>query len=229
MGRNKERYLSFTFDDGCINSAKKVDRILHPHKATFYIVTGWVRPDSVPVSDFSNIHTDHGHIDDWRKLASKGHDIASHTVSHVLPTNPDAEREYNESLDYIKKIHKEPYNFAFPYDVKSLSKMTCYDSVRIGGEGMVYNDLESIDLYNIRSWSPIIQKISEKEIWKLINKAPNNSWLVLEMHALDGEGLFPWPSDDLERLKDFIINCGFSIKTIGEMVNLIRKTQSSLR
>ena len=82
------------------------------------------------------------------------------------------------------------------------------------------------------SWryeTPIIQKINEKKIWKLINKAPSNSWLVLEMHALDGEGLFPWPSDDLERLKDFIINCGFSIKTIGEMVNLIRKTQSSLR
>ena len=54
-----KRFLSFTFDDGFINGAKKIDRILNPYKGTFYIVTGWVHPDNVPF-DLSHEGADRG-------------------------------------------------------------------------------------------------------------------------------------------------------------------------
>ena len=43
------------------------------------------------------------------------------------------------------------------------------------------------------------------------------------MHNLDGEGLFPWPSAALKRLVDIILKEKFEIKTVGDMVKLLKK------
>src|SRR5581483_8030235 len=103
------KVLSLTFDDGLLATAKKVD--LLPYKATFYIVTGWVRPNMVPILDAWNQDRDHGGLDDWIALSKKGHDVQSHTVSHrtccwyKTASRADIEYEYNESLNFIKLIH----------------------------------------------------------------------------------------------------------------------------
>ena len=221
--KNK-RFLSFTFDDGAINGARKVDRILTPYKATFYIVTGWVKPNNVEINDYSNKDTDHGSLEDWKDLSSKGHDIASHTVSHILPDDPKAAREYEESFDFIKKIHRGPYNFSFPNDKEGEVDLSYYDSVRVGKKKITYNSLENINLQRIISWGPIIQRMSEGKIYQTIKKAPLSSWTVLEMHSLDGEGLFPWPSKALKRLVKFVLKQDFEIKTVSNMVNLLKNS-----
>jgi len=45
------KVLTFTFDDGLIESAHAVDRILGEDKATFFLTTGWVLPNTVPIED----------------------------------------------------------------------------------------------------------------------------------------------------------------------------------
>ncbi|PIN93322.1 hypothetical protein COU54_03505, partial [Candidatus Pacearchaeota archaeon CG10_big_fil_rev_8_21_14_0_10_31_24] len=107
------RYVSFTFDDGFIAGAQKVAKIIHPHKATFYLVTGWVKPNSIEIKDEYNIDADHGDIKQWQKLAQLGHEIGSHTVSHPIPQEADLD-EYIQSLDYLKHFHSGPYSLAMP-------------------------------------------------------------------------------------------------------------------
>jgi len=174
--------------------------------------------------DLSHEGSDRGSLSEWKELSKKGHDIGSHTVTHILPDSKDAEREYKESFEFIKKIHNGPYNFSFPKDVESKRDLSFYDSVRIGCKEITYNNLDDMNLDRIISWSPIIQIESEKKILKKLKKAPLNSWLIIEMHSLDGEGPFPWPSKALKRLLSFIIEQKFEIKTVSEMVNLIKNS-----
>ena len=56
---------------GYINGAIKMDQILHPYKATFYIIVGYL----------DNI-SGRGDVSDWQVLPDKGHDIGSHTITH---------------------------------------------------------------------------------------------------------------------------------------------------
>src|SRR5947209_749954 len=62
------RFVSITFDDGLIAGARKAVGILEEFKlsATFYLVTGWIRPREVPwIRDPWNKGLDHGSWRDW--------------------------------------------------------------------------------------------------------------------------------------------------------------------
>lgn len=221
----EERYLTFTFDDGYILGARKIDKILHPYKATFYLVTGWVRPNNLAIRDEYNIGADHGNVEDWKELVKKGHDIGSHSVSHTRPDDfsGDAEalkKEFAESLEFIKKIHPGPYSLSFPYN-RAMEIDALYDSVRLGYAGCIYNRLESVDLHRITSWSPWPGSMWEKRIFWKIGRLPGRSWLVLNLHSVDGEGWHPWTSASLQKLKDYVLARGFEIKTMAEMTRIL--------
>jgi len=220
--KSRKRYLSFTFDDGFIDGAKKVDKILYPYNATFYIVTGWVRPNNVPVDDDFNKGADHGSIEDWVTLSGKGHDIGSHTVSHAAEKEPDSECEYKKSLDFIKQIHDGPYNFSCPHHVEVKASMPYYDTVRIGRDKRIYNDFGEVNMHRLISWEPSGNPVYERKAFKTIAEIPGNSWMILSMHSLDGEGWNPWGSDALNRLKDYALKCGYNIKSVAQMVEILR-------
>jgi hypothetical protein len=55
VSRQTMKYLTFSFDDGFIESARVVDRILGKDKATFFLTTGWVLPNTVPILDPLNV------------------------------------------------------------------------------------------------------------------------------------------------------------------------------
>ncbi len=225
-----ERYLTFTFDDGYILGAKKIDRILHPFKATFYLVTGWVRPNNLTVKDEYNQGSDHGSLEDWKDLAKAGHDIGSHSVSHTRPEDfrGDAEilkKEYDESLEFIKKIQPGPYSLSFPHNAR-IPISAPYDSIRLGYNGRIYNELKGIDLKQVASWSPWHGSIWEKIIFWKIGRIPSRSWLVLNLHSVDGEGWHPWESAGLKRLKDYVLDKGFKIKTMSEMTRMLLSNTS---
>lgn len=226
LGKKPQRYITLTFDDGFINGARKIDKILHPHHVTFYIVTGWVE-GSVPVTDKYNAGADHGTLEDWKDLAIKGHDIGSHTVSHTNADNAGVsiealDKECHDSLQYIKAIHGAPYSLAFPHN-KPYPITAPYDSIRLGYDGgVIYNHLESVDLKKIKSWSPWPESLWEKRIFWKIGRMPVGSWLVLGLHSLDGEGWHPWSSKSLARLKDFALRKGFQIRSMAEMTELIK-------
>lgn len=218
------RYLTFTFDDGFIASARKIDKIIHPHKATFYLVTGWVKPNNLPINDNYNIGLDHGSIKDWQQLSAQGHDIGSHTHSH-LDYKHDAniseeklQQEYWQSLEFIKQIHPAPYSLAYPHNV-GIAPDSNYNSVRIGQKKHIYNELDKLDWLALKSYNPDIHCQSSSAIYQKIAKVPDNSWLILNLHGLDSEGWHPWPSRDFQELCNYIVQQKFIIKSVAEMTN----------
>jgi hypothetical protein len=217
------RYVSFTFDDGSITGAKKVAEILKPYKATFYIVTGWVLPNKQPVLDRFNKNVDHGSIKDWIELSVLGHDIGSHTATHVKGNDLNIEKECHISLDFLRHIHLGPYSISSPHH--SFIKTDIYDSVRVGTYetiykkvvfDRIYNKLENINLKEIYSCDEQYSVLSQ--IINLIND--DNIWLVLSYHSLDGEGFCPITSKELDQLKDLFLRSNYEIKSVKEMILL---------
>ena len=75
---DRERFVTITFDDGLINGAHKAVSVLDEFglHATFYLVTGWIRPRKVPwIRDRWNRGLDHGNWRDWINIKNRGHDI----------------------------------------------------------------------------------------------------------------------------------------------------------
>jgi hypothetical protein len=221
------KYVSFTFDDGAINGARKVSEILEPYKATFYIVTGWTKPNSVNVDDKFNRNVDHGSIQDWIELAKKGHDIGSHTVTHKKGDDLEIEKECNESLDFLRRIHLGPYSISSPHH--SFIKTTIYDTVRVGTYQTIhkkfvfdrlYNNLEGLDFKEIYSCDEPYSIL--KEIINLITV--DNIWLVLSYHSVDGEGFCPITIEDLKSIKHLFLNNNYEIKSMKEMFLLCNHT-----
>ena len=49
------RFVSFSFDDGPIDSAQAVARVLGPDHATFFVTAGWVLPNTAPIDGRKNV------------------------------------------------------------------------------------------------------------------------------------------------------------------------------
>jgi len=224
----KERYLSITCDDGLINSALKVDQLLSPNHATFYIVTGWLKLNPIPILDTPKIIYKHGSLVDWQLLSKKGHEIGSHTVSHLRPNQPINQAEYYQSFELIKKIQPGPYSLATPYGA-SINIQSPYDSIRLKEKRgflkiIIDNKLDRIDFFKIVSWDPVELKFSLSKIIRILQKIPSRRWLVLRMHGLDGEGYCPWSATSFKQFIDSALRSGYQIKTIAEMTKLFKKS-----
>lgn len=214
--KKNNRYASFTFDDALIDSAYKIDKLIYPYKATFYIVTGWLKPNPIKIEDIYNIGVDHGDIKQWQELSSLGHEIGSHTVSHVKVNSLNMEKEYFDSLSFIKKFHKPPYSLAMPYCLKPITPLS-YDSIRLGQGKKNYNSLKKINFSQLNSFDPVENRLSVKEAFKIIDHLPASAWLIFRAHGLDGEGYCPWQSEYLEAIYKFLLSEKFQIKTMAEM------------
>jgi len=217
------RYLSFTFDDCCIDSANKVDKILSNFKATFYIVTGWVNPKKVEIVDPPNINVNHGTFEEWKKLSDNGHDIGSHTVSHIKSTDLNIIKECEESLEYIKRIHVGPYSFASPgYSVPVNHISHYFDTVRVGHNKLpIYNDLNNLNMGQLVSWSPVEKNYDLNSDSEILDSIPDSSWTILTLHALDGVGYEPISSENLEKLVQIVVQKGFVIKNVKEVTDAL--------
>ena len=221
----ENRYLTFTFDDGLLDGAKKIDKILDPHKATFYIVTGWLEPNAIPITDKSNVGCNHGTLEDWKNLSNRGHDIGSHSVSHTKPTDltkiKSLQTEYELSLNVLKSIQTGPYSASFPYN--QIYRITAdYNTVRVGDTEPIYRLLNDVNVRKIIPWSPWPESLPLWRIkWK-IGQVPSNSWVVLGLHSLDGEGWQPWKSKELKSLKNYLVRKGIKIKTMKQMYEIIK-------
>lgn len=211
------KILSLTFDDGFLATAQKVDKLISPYKATFYIVTGWVRPNCIPINDPWN-NRDHGSLDDWIALSRAGHDIQSHTVSHHnidwynKATDEEISYEYEESLNFIKKIHGGPYTLSTPFHhVPRIAHG--YMAVRLGGS--TYNRLDVLDLQRLKSYG------AKQDVFRwAINNLPteDNIWVLVCLHGLDDEGYLPWKSGELRQFVDLALSKGYRILSVNEFI-----------
>lgn len=215
-GRN--RFVSITFDDGLLQGARIAVELLEKYraKATFYLVTGWVQPNQVKIRDRSNVSRDHGSWSEWQAIQDCGHEIGSHTVSHInVRRNFKAwlapsflKRELWDSYDDLKQhLQMPPASIGMPYDVmtfaaKRLLKQV-YQAARVGRPRVIYNKLDRVDWYRLYSWAPHPQMPADK-ICQRIASIPPNHWLILQFHSLADEGWRPFSPATFEAILQFI-------------------------
>jgi len=216
------KFATFTFDDGAINSAYKVDTLLSPYKATFYITTGWVKPFQVPIGDRFNQSVDHGSVETWHYLAKKGHDIGSHTVTHIRGNHPNIKGECLDSFRFIQCFQEAPYSFSCPHH--TVVETFLYNTVRTGpfetvnktkfSKDKIYNNLDRLNMYRLYCYDPLDKNDD------LLNDLPDNIWLIFAFHGIDNEGFVPVSSERLSEYKNIVLKNGFEIKSMRDMTLL---------
>jgi len=117
--------LAITFDDGYLGNATVAAPILKRHaaKAAFFVTTGFIGTDRVPVWDkASTIPTEWMNWDHIRGLRDEGHEIGSHTVTHVdlgVTNGRIARDEIAMGKQRVEAELSEPARlFAYPFGGK---------------------------------------------------------------------------------------------------------------
>lgn len=198
------KIISFSFDDGFINTAHKVVRMGIP--STFYIVTGWVLKTK-KIYDKYNLNINHGELNDWKNLPI---DIGCHSNDH--------KKDYDiyESYKEYKNYFGDPYNFACPYGIYKSSD--CFQSIKVGYFSFS-NDINKNSLKKLSSVNPVFDyKNKDQEFFQQLKSLPDNKWVVLTFHGID-EGWEPITQDYLFNIYNFVLDNGFVVKTITEVVN----------
>jgi peptidoglycan/xylan/chitin deacetylase (PgdA/CDA1 family) len=223
------RYITFRFDDGFIVSVRNAATILHPSRASCFIVTGLVSRKIQSNNEDLFRGRDFGTANEWRAIASLGHDIQAHGVSHADFANLNSNQQRAEILDslaFIGTIHSGPYFFGFPYnsipdlELAPLGLSAAGFVTRSSGQDVITNSLEGqIDWFRLRSWS--LRERHYVKICEQIDRLPDQSWIIVAFHGLDGEGHEPWTSVAFSQFVDFSRSCGFHIVTIREALETL--------
>lgn len=184
--------LSFTIDDNCapdhpwwIEQAKKYN-----FRATWFAISGrmtgggyWGTPDQ------------------WKTLKKLGHDVQSHTVTHLHPETPGwggINWEYGESVKKIEACLPGHKVLALAYPGGKRSKMNSREIAAkyfIAGRGTTgsLNTANQIDYFNINASGSIHVRQDDKGIWGNIRNLLDKSryrgrqyrgWAVHLSHGL---------------------------------------------
>jgi peptidoglycan/xylan/chitin deacetylase (PgdA/CDA1 family) len=200
----KSRFLSITFDDGFLYGSQVACDILARHglAATFYLVTGWVEPERTTIREVCNAGRRHGDWDYWRGVNSLGHEIGSHTFSHIHACGRRARwlpwllpREMKRSRDdLVREVPQDIYTIAMPFVEASRRSerlaRSFYAACRLGAPEPVYNRLDALTPYRLDSWEPA-SAAREDNFRNAIAGIPAGGWLILGFHSFDDEGWEP--------------------------------------
>lgn len=222
------RFLTFTFDDGFMAGARKAAELLSPDKGTFFVVSNWVlRKARHHVAELAD--RDFGSPDAWRALAQHGHDIQAHSAAHVRYSQmTDAEQVVDaaESFDLVRAIHSGPYIFCCPYNV--LPETFDFGAAGFSAAGfrstpsdkpVVFNRLDAVDLFRLHRWA--VRETHLERLQSELESVPDQTWTILGLHSLDGEGFEPWSSEAFHKLVAVARAANFRIATTREMVSRI--------
>ena len=226
------RYLSFKFDDGFLDGMRKAVRILDGAPASFFLISGLVDQSVSPEGDPLFRGRNFGSVEDWRALAEFGHDIQPHGVAHLnFQSLPRArqEDEIRGSLALVREIGAGPYVFGFPFNVRTdldfrgLGLSGAGFGCRGSDRNIQFNLIaeETFDPFRLNSWA--VRERHADVIPVQLDAAPDQSWTILTLHSLDGEGHEPWTSEGFAWLAQTVRELGFQITSVGEMVRRRRE------
>lgn len=197
------RYITFSFDDGFLDSTTKTAAIYERYglQAEFNVVAS-----SSLKSDHTN--SNHAKFDFLNELQSRGHIIQPHGYNHTDKTKV----AINEAADLIDKcieIFSENLDgfvakssiFCFPYNASN-NEIEKYVSGKFRAFRTGYDKvINAVPNRNTKmifgdGWPNVEEKIdrSIQELLKL-----ENGWLVYNTHGLDGEGWEPISSEFLKK------------------------------
>ena len=178
---------SFTFDDGPQSHAG-IARTFDSYgiKATFFVVAGWV-PDAPEVGPKARLSWP-----ELRAMALSGHEIGSHSMTHVSLQNITNEEtlveEIDSSFDRIAKgTGKAPVSFAYPF---------CKSNPTVR-ERVMRRYVAA------RGYHPLYEgKFSASQARQWIDKAlTDGGWHVYLSHGIDNDALRAH-LDDIVPLRD---------------------------
>jgi peptidoglycan/xylan/chitin deacetylase (PgdA/CDA1 family) len=220
------RFITFSFDDGMIIGAKRAAELLAPDYGTFFIVSDWV---------LGKIHQDHellkgrdfGSLGEWRTMSQLGSDIQPHSATHYNLLDGATDRNYLDiykSVAFIRQIHEGPYGFCCPFN--QIPKEIDFAELGFAYAGfvstpsdgpVVYNDLARLDYFQLRRWA-----VRERHLERMaleFGSVPDNTWTILGLHSLDGEGFEPWSSSGLANLIQLVRSGDFEIITASGLIS----------
>jgi peptidoglycan/xylan/chitin deacetylase (PgdA/CDA1 family) len=220
------RLLTFRFDDGFWLGTQKAIEILHPHKGSFFVVgdrvLGLSHVDDNPLLT----GRDFGSLDRWRALAQSGQDIQPHGYKHrrLSSMSPfEAEDDIRQSVDVVRLITEGPYVFCCPFNdiipqlsLAELGLSAVGFETRSSAEPVLFNSLRELNLCRLRSWA--IRECHLAFVESQLATIPGDSWTVLGLHSIDGEGHEPWSTKALANLLSHVTACGFDIITVRDAV-----------
>ena len=166
----KNPTLSITFDDGYLNNFTVAAEILSKYDITacFYVTSDFIDIDSSNLSAIEAFCRQRLFIrkpiqnmtwDNLKTLASSGHEIGSHAISHKSLTalsNLDMMAEIQNSKSIIEKTLNQPAkHFSIPFGIKGHYSQSIIDTVQKSGYdscvlGIRGANLSYDNLYSLR-------------------------------------------------------------------------------
>jgi peptidoglycan/xylan/chitin deacetylase (PgdA/CDA1 family) len=206
------RFVSFTFDDGLVRSCRRAADILEASgfRGSFFVVTSWVGDRALWVSDRTNRGLDHGEWSDWRELAERGHEVASHSHRHLNATGrlwrhlPGLlARDYRRSREVLRReLGAAPETISMPWNARTdNSDRACASLFRriVAARGTPSANPRGAAGPLVRAWAPGAGTGPEA-VAAQVRGLEEGQWLVLQFHGFDGEGWEPVPASDFEKM-----------------------------
>jgi len=208
------RCVTFRFDDGYIGGAMRAAALLNPSPASFFVVTGRIGDEEF------------GTLEQWRELSKTGHDVQAHSATHSNFHKLDPARQYaevRESLAVIRSVHDGPYAFCFPYnaitniDLEAEGFSAAGFVSSISDSPVNFNRLTpKPNMFELKSWA--VREPHLADVTQQLGAVPDESWVILGLHSLDGIGWEPWTSRGLEHLIRAVRELGYRIVSVAEML-----------
>ncbi len=195
--------VSITFDDAYISHVSRAMPLLENHgfRGTFFLIVDKLFRQGKYIN-----HRPSAPISEWQAAAARGHEMASHTVSHV-PLDAIEVQQMRTELINSKAILDslflgEPVvSLAYPFSRTNAAVAAVASSIYQSGRAgpptdgsTVYNDPATVDLMSVKAFFPcstVAQWHSAVE-----RTIAGNGWLVEALHPIDEPGFCRVATED---------------------------------
>ena len=210
--------ISITFDDGFKNNFLEALPILKKYniKATFYVSSALVN-----TSDFMT-------TSDLLEIQNLGNEIGSHGDTHtnlVFSLNKRCVKEIFISKKKLESLGLKIDTFAYPYGwhnrkIRALVTKAGYKGARAFKPYRNFNTNKT-DIFAL-STVAVVKNTNPKNIEKLIENNPKNTWTILTFHGVTkNPGYWASKPEILEGIVSFINKTGQKTVTISEGIDIM--------
>ena len=212
--KGKRCAVCLTYDDGLDVHLKNVIRVL----------------DSLGIKGTFNLmgFSLQGHIDDWRAVAAKGHELGNHSLFH--PCNGQLEgrgwvkTEYDlmhysfaRIIDEIRMQNilleavdgKSQRTYAYPCGDLMVGDSSYVDKIKdyvIAGRGSQkkIEQIDKVNLYNIGSYGVVTGETADDLIREVKNAMASGGLIVIQFHGVGGGHSIDIPKSEHDKFVRFL-------------------------